>query len=494
MISDSTSPFALPPEKLAEHGIAPHEWDFVFRLAERRPDAVANRVLTRWQWVLLLVVLAGMALWLWTDRVPCLILVNGVMIAFYLTLTLYKLYLVHISLGQPHELRYDAEDLKALDDASLPVYTILVPLYHEKESLPRLVSGLERLDYPKSKLDVILLMEEDDSETQEAARNIGLPRYVRGVVVPDVHPKTKPKACNLGLAMARGEYLVIYDAEDRPEVDQLRKAVHGFREVDENVICLQAKLNFYNRSQNLLTRLFTTEYSMWFDLFLPGLSDMGAPIPLGGTSNHFRIDKLRELMGWDPFNVTEDCDLGLRIAAAGHRTMMLDTTTWEEACSSLYYWVKQRSRWTKGYVQTTLVALRHPVALSRKLGVVGMLSFVLMVGGTPVSILINPIYWALTLAWFVLRVQGLEVLFPFPIIVWGLLCLFVGNFIFVYACVVATYRRKYYELVKYAVLAPFYWLAMSVGGWKGVLQLITRPNYWEKTMHGLDLTQHDPKS
>ncbi len=409
------------------------------------------------------------------------------LIGFYLMLTLYKLYLIHVSLGVPHELRFQREDVDRLRDDDLPVYTILVPLYHEKASLPRLVKGLRRLDYPDDKLDVMLLLEEDDGETIAAARAMDLPDYIRILVVPDVPPKTKPKACNLGLAKARGEYVVIYDAEDRPEADQLKKAVLGFRQAPADVICLQAKLNFYNRKQNLLTRLFTTEYSMWFDLFLPGLSDIGAPIPLGGTSNHFRREKLRELMGWDAFNVTEDCDLGLRISMAGYQTMMLDTTTWEEACSSIYYWIKQRSRWTKGYVQTLLVALRHPVKLVRKLGGLGTLSFFLMVGGTPLGMLLNPFYWMLTLGWFVFRMEGLAALFPFPIILWGLLCLFAGNFVFVYACVVATYRRGYYDLVKYAMLAPLYWLLMSIGGWKGFLQLITRPSYWEKTKHGLDL-------
>jgi cellulose synthase/poly-beta-1,6-N-acetylglucosamine synthase-like glycosyltransferase len=289
--------------------------------------------------------------------------------------------------------------------------------------------------------------------------------------------------------MARGEYLVIFDAEDRPEPDQLKKAVLGFQRVPDDVVCLQARLNFYNRRQNLLTRLFTTEYSMWFDLFLPGLSDLRVPIPLGGTSNHFRAAKLRELLGWDPYNVTEDCDLGFRIALSGYQTVMLDTTTWEEACSSLPHWIRQRSRWTKGYIQTYLVAMRHPLRMIRRLGIGGMLAFQLMVGGTPLCLLINPVYWILTLGWFILRVQSVAVVFPFPVILWGLLCLFAANFVFIYACLVATYRRRYYGLVKYALLSPMYWLMMSIGGWKGFLQLVTRPSYWEKTRHGMDLME-----
>ena len=479
----------VPPEaeRVWKHGITLQEWSAAFRLVRERPDLSARTVLSAGQWATLGALLGVVAFGLWADPILCLTVLNGALIAFYLVLSAYKVYLIHVSLGRPQEMRFAPGDLASLADEDLPRYTVLVPLYREKESLPRLVRGLKSLDYPKDRLEVMLLLEEDDRETAEAVRTTVLPDFIRVITVPDLPPKTKPKACNVGLAKATGEYLVIYDAEDHPEPDQLKKAVLGFRRAPKEVVCLQARLNFYNRKQNLLTRLFTTEYSMWFDLFLPGLSDLGAPIPLGGTSNHFRTEKLRELMGWDPYNVTEDCDLGVRIAASGLRTMMLDTTTWEEACSNLYYWLKQRSRWTKGYIQTLLVALRHPVNLVRRLGVLGAMSFLLMVGGTPVNMLANPLYWLLTFGWFVFRVEALSVLFPFPIILWGLICLFAGNIVFVYACVVATYRRRYYELVKYAVLAPFYWFLMSLGGWKGFLQLITRPSYWEKTRHGLDL-------
>ena len=468
---------------------SPQEWEFVFRLPRENPDASAKRVLTNAQRVVLALLLVGAVVWLMLNYIVCLTIVNGLLIAFYLVLSAYKLYLMHLSLGVPREMRFTPDEVAALTPDELPVYSILVPLYHETESLQRLVNGLRALDYPPEKLDVLLLLEQDDRATVQAVNAMALPDFIRVVVVPDAQPKTKPKACNVGLAMARGECLVIYDAEDRPERDQLKKAVLGFRKLPDDVICLQAKLNFYNRRQNLLTRLFTTEYSVWFDLFLPGLSDLRAPIPLGGTSNHFRTAKLRALLGWDPFNVTEDCDLGLRISLAGMQTVMLDTTTWEEACSSLPHWIRQRSRWTKGYIQTYLVAMRHPLRLTRMLGIGGTLAFNLMVGGTPLCLLINPVYWILTLGWFAFQLQSVAAFFPFPIILWGLFCLFAANFVFIFACAVATYRRGYYGLVKYALLSPLYWLLMSIGAWKGFLQLITRPSYWEKTKHGLDLVK-----
>ena len=477
------------PHDAGFFGYEKPESDYTYKIFEETPNETAYIVLTRMQRLALVAALLGLLVWMWADHVFCLTVVNGIFTTFYLVVCVYKFYLIHVSLGTKKEMRFTEEEIAELRDDALPPYTILVPLYREKETLQRLVNGLEALDYPKDKLDAQLLLEEDDKDTIAAARAMDMPDFVRIIVTPDAQPKTKPKACNLGLSLAKGKYLVIYDAEDRPERDQLKKAVLGFQQSGPEVVCLQAKLNFYNQHQNLLTRWFTTDYSMWFDLFLPGLDHMDAPIPLGGTSNHFRVDKLRELRGWDPFNVTEDADLGVRIAKRQFVTKTIDSTTWEEACSVVGYWIRQRSRWTKGYVQTWLVHMRQPLALIQELGFGKWLSFQLMVGGTPFSLLINPLYWLLTVIWFVFRWEWLSQLFPFPIILGGLVCLFVGNFTFIFACMLAAYRRGYYDLVKYALIVPAYWFLMSIGAWKGFLQLITRPNYWEKTKHGFDLSE-----
>lgn len=461
----------------------------MLRLAQDHPDESAYRVLTGMQKAAIALLLAGCIAWLVWDRIFFLSVVNGVLTTFYLVLCAFKIYLIHLSLASKREMEFTPEEIASLRDDDLPVYSILIPLYRETETLPRLVEGLKNLDYPKDKLDVQLLLEEDDTATVAAVERMEMPDFLRAVVVPHSQPKTKPKACNLGLAHAKGKYLVIFDAEDKPEPDQLKKAVLGFRRCPDNVICLQAKLNFYNQRQNLLTKWFTTEYSMWFDLFLPGLDYLESPIPLGGTSNHFDTEKLRGLLGWDAFNVTEDCDLGIRIAKARYTTRTIDSTTWEEACSDLGYWIRQRSRWTKGYIQTYLVHWRHPLRLAGKLGLRKYLDFNLMIGGTPICLLINPVYWCLTVIWFVFRWEALGGLFPFPIILWALVCLFLGNFVFVYSCALAAYRRGYYDLVKYALIVPFYWVLMSLGAWKGFIQLIYKPTYWEKTKHGFDLVK-----
>ena len=474
-------------DKLEQFGISPEEWAETFRIVRERPQDCANVVLTRGQLVFFVFLLLAFEVWLVMDPLLSLTLLNGVLLTFYLVLVVYKLYLIHLSLGRPRDLDYTPEEIAALADDDLPVYTILVPMYHETESLPRMVEGLNGLDYPKDKLQVLFLLEEDDPATIDAVRAMTLPPFIEPIVVPDQLPKTKPKACNLGLVRTRGEFVVIYDAEDRPEPDQLKKAVLGFRQSGPEVVCIQARLNFYNQRQNWLTRLFTLEYSMWFDLFLPGMGDMRSPIPLGGTSNHFRTGSLRDLMGWDPYNVTEDCDLGIRLARDGYETRMLNSTTWEEACSDLGFWIRQRSRWVKGYVQTCLVSMRKPFAMTRRVGFGRALSFTLMVAGTPLCLLINPVYWVMTLLWFIFRWEDVSVLFPFPVILWGLVCLFAGNFIFIYSALLAAFRRGYYDLVKYALLVPLYWMLMSIGAWKGVLQLIFKPSYWEKTKHGFDL-------
>src|SRR3981081_2095520 len=211
---------------------------------------------------------------------------------------------------------------------------------------------LAALDYPAEKLEVLVLLEADDEETIAAARAARPPATVRLIVVPDAEPRTKPKACNVGLFLARGDLLVIYDAEDRPEPDQLRKAVAAFEEAGEKTVCVQARLRYWNVRTNLLTRMFGLEYGYWFGAMLPGLDRLRLPIPLGGTSHHFPVDAPRRLGGWDPHNVTEDADLGLRAAVEGYRVGVIDSDTDEEACAHVRPWLRHRSARARGKTQT----------------------------------------------------------------------------------------------------------------------------------------------
>jgi glycosyltransferase XagB len=342
---------------------------------------------------------------------------------------------------------------------------------------------------------VLLLLEEDDVETLAAVHAMVLPESFQVVVVPDSLPKTKPKACNYGLMLASGEYCVIFDTEDVPEPDQLKVAARTFRDSPRQIACLQAPLNFYNPRQNVLTRLFTAEYSMWFDLMLVGLQRLKGPIPLGGTSNHFRTDVLRGLGGWDPYNVTEDCDLGIRLYRQGFGTGMLDSTTYEEANANLNNWLRQRSRWIKGYMQTFLVHTRGAWRRGNKPDP-HFLTFVLVVGGKVVASFLNPLMWALTILYFAARSAvgpPIESVYPAPVFYGAVLTLLLGNGLVIYTFLLGSAHRGNWDLVKYGLLAPLYWLAMSVAAVKALWQLVRRPHYWEKTVHGLHLTADQPE-
>ncbi len=461
-------------------------------LLNRSPDESAYKVLSFPQKIVAIALATVTLVLLVYAPITTVIVLNVLSIAFYSSFSLYKFKLIYDALEHDLELPVSQEEIEALDERTLPVYTILVPLYREANVVLRLVSSLAQLDYPQSKLDVKLIVEEDDSETIEALAAARLPAHLKLVAVPDGLPKTKPKACNYGLIQAEGRYVVIYDAEDRPEPDQLKKAVIAFSKADERIVCIQCKLNYYNRNQNALTRWFTTEYSSWFDLFMPGLDAADSPIPLGGTSNHLIREKLIELGAWDPYNVTEDADLGIRLHKAGYKTAIIDSTTFEEANSDLYNWIRQRSRWVKGYIQTWLVHMRHPVSLWRRIGSRSFVSFQFVVAGTFVGFLLNPIYWALTTLWLASHAGVIRSLFPPLVYHSAAVGLLIGNFVFAYVNVVGSFRRGYYDLVKWSLFSPIYWALMSVGAYKGLFQLLYRPHYWEKTVHGLDVRGEQP--
>jgi cellulose synthase/poly-beta-1,6-N-acetylglucosamine synthase-like glycosyltransferase len=377
----------------------------------------------------------------------------------------------------------------------LPGYTVLVPLFREGRILPALVERLKHLDYPPEYLQVLLLIESDDDQTRSAADNYSFPSHIRSMLMPAGQPRTKPRALNIGLHAAEGEFLVVYDAEDQPEPDQLRKAVAAMRALPPEVVCLQARLNFYNRHQSALASLSAADYTLWYNQFLPGLTSgmtrPGSFVPLGGTSNHFRSDVLRKVGGWDPFNVTEDCDLGVRLGREKLKVAMLDSTTWEEAVPRTRPWVRQRSRWIKGYIQTYLVHMRRPMLLWKELGTRGFIDFQMLVGGSSLLLLINPLMWGLTAAYAGSKGTAagnfIQSLFPAPLYYPALLSFVAWNFILFYCCIYVTVRHNLIDLTRYALLTPVYWGLMSLGAWSGLVSLIRNPSYWAKTEHGVSL-------
>jgi glycosyltransferase XagB len=449
-----------------------------------------------------------------------LCITGGLLAIMYFAVIGFRAVVTFLSLLGFGQIRVKDRDITMMDHDELPIVTILVPLYKEANIAGKLIANLDRLDYPPDKLDVKVLLEADDSETQDAVSKMTLSDSYDVIIVPDGFPKTKPRACNWGLERAKGEFCVIYDAEDRPDRDQLMKVVYAFRQASDKVVCLQAKLNYYNSRQNILTRLFTIEYTTTFDLYLPGLQCMRMPIPLGGTSNHFRTSVLRELGGWDPFNVTEDCDLGVRIYKHGYRTRMIDSTTWEEANSEVWNWVRQRSRWVKGFFQTHLTHMRNPLKTLWQLNPWGFLGFLMCVGGSSLMMILNVVYWVVGGSYLYLVGRALadnytlkEVLsgpreqlaenIVWPMVyqgplqdpLWaGLSKVFFGvaivllfcNLLFVLMHALACVKRGFWRLLPWCLLMPFYWVLISIGAWKGFIQLLHNPFYWEKTIHGLD--------
>lgn len=464
-------------------------WQAVYRLAARSPRESAAQVFTPAQ-ILSIYILLVLFLWgLLNYPAPTLSLVMSIVNLFYVTAIGFKMLL---SLVGAVDRKHHAEpaEIASLTDDELPIYTILVPVYNEPEIVSMLIKGLGQLDYPHEKLDVLLLLEEKDRVTIEAAKAAHPPHYIRFIYIPDSQPKTKPKACNYGLAFAQGDYLTIYDAEDIPDPDQLKKAILAFRNGSPDLVCVQAALNYFNRDENFLTRMFTLEYSYWFDYLLPGLDSLRLPIPLGGTSNHFRTDRLLELGGWDPFNVTEDADLGIRASQRGYRVGVIDSTTYEEANCRLKNWIRQRSRWIKGYMQTWLVHNRDPWKSLKTLGLGNWLAYQFFIGGTIVCFLSNPILWLFFIYAAISRAPWLEQLFPGWILYISLFNLILGNSIGIYLNMIAVFRRKYYNLTLYALLNPIYWLLHSAASYMALWQLFTKPFYWEKTIHGLSKVGH----
>lgn len=405
---------------------------------------------------------------------------------FYLWSTIDRNFLVLRGLKSSALVHVSDEEAMSLTDEELPVYTVLLPVYDEPAIVSNLINGVGRLDYPSDKLEILLLVEEDDIATQTALFDADL-RSVRVVLVPHSLPKTKPKACNYGMSLPdlRGEMVTIYDAEDIPDPLQLRRAVAAFRRMPSEIGCLQARLAYFNERQNLLTRWFSLEYDQWFGIVLPAVEELRGVVPLGGTSNHMRTKVWREIGGWDEFNVTEDADLGVRLARHGYRTLILDSITLEEANSDVVNWIRQRSRWYKGYLQTMLVHLRSPVKLRDTIGIKATLRLINMTGGVPLTAAINLIFWFTMLVWVLGRPDFVAEVFPALTYYICLLLFIVGAPLSIFVGLVATQALGKPYLWWAALLAPLYWLLQSVAALKALYQLIFRPFFWEKTVHGL---------
>jgi glycosyltransferase XagB len=511
--------------------------------APLEPHLRADRVLSTWQRRCLILAAASLlgltVLRLETGLGPAVsIYAKGFLCALTIAnfaIIVYKARLMAKAFGYKPASPDDSQ-LREPPPKGWPTINVIVPMFHEGDLVLQVVQHLCALDYPRDRMFVRLAVEESDTRpgstlsalerggwgtddlrelvslpladdgnigsrvTAQDGTNPGillkLPENFRVVVCPRREPMGKPGACNHVLRTdAPGELTVVFDVEDIPDPLQLKKAAHAFATGRRRDVCYQAELQYHNVNTNRLTRLFSSEYAMHFGLMLKGLVSTGAPVPLGGTSNYLRTDALLALGGWDEFNVTEDATLGYTIARRGWRVSVLDSVTLEEANSQGRNWIRQRSRWIKGYTQTWLVHMRNPWRLWRDLGTRGFWSFQLTVGFATISTLLNPVLWALTAFYFGARLAGLhgatewvQSLFPAPVFYAGVLSMVLGNLLVVYFHLAGCMLRRLDQALLTVVLLPLYWWMMFWAACWAFAELVReRKRFeWAHTIHGLD--------
>ncbi len=384
------------------------------------------------------------------------------------------------------EIQYNSDEF--------PIYSILLPvLTEDKQVLEQLFEAIYNLNYPKDKLQILLLVEEIDSKTINYVKQIESNLNYQLIIIPDFQPRTKAKACNYALNFVKGEYVVIFDADDIPSPDQLMIAIERFKIQKDNgkLACLQAKLNYYNADENLLTRLFSLEYAVLFDKILPSLSRGCYPLPLGGTSNHLRADVLKQLKGWDIYNLAEDAEIGIRLAINGYKTETIDSHTAEESPVTIWAWIKQRSRWLKGFIQTYLLYLQRCNNLTDKIGAKkSFISMHFMIGLSTLSLIVTPFmiaFGGLLISGytsidnetndFILGFSGVSAgLWIMSTIYQSVKTIKSSNFL------------KAFSPIKKIILIlafPPYFILHTVAALYAVFDLIRRPFYWSKTKHGI---------
>ena len=380
-------------------------------------------------------------------------------------------------------LRVPASD-NGTSGAPPQIVSLIVALYREGDIAARLVRRLARIDYPPDLLDVILAVEAHDHLTRDALAAAELPPWMRVIVVPEGQVKTKPRALNHALTFVRGAIVGVYDAEDAPDPDQIRQVVDHFHRAGPKVACLQGVLDYYNPRTNWLSRCFTIEYASWFRLILPGIARLGLVVPLGGTTLFFRRSVLETLGGWDAHNVTEDADLGVRLARHGYRTEIIATVTEEEANCRALPWVKQRSRWIKGYMMTWAVHMRAPRLLWRQLGPKAFFGFQIMFIGTIAQFLVAPLLWSFILIAFSFD-HPLYAFLPSWALFAMVLTFALTEAVNLALGIIAVRRTRHRLSALWVPTMTLYFPLATLAAYKALLELVTKPFYWDKTTHGL---------
>jgi len=447
-------------------------------LFERGPEFSARVVLNAWQGAVCGALMVALPLAFISDPAGSLLAIHYVSTFFFLACV--GLRFAAIASAFPRR----TNAVVSLPYGRKPVYSVLVALYKEADIVPGLLAALDRIVWPRSRLQVMLVCERDDRETIEAIRRAGAPPHVEIVEVPFSLPRTKPKALSYAMALARGDLIVLYDAEDEPHPNQLVEAWQKFSRSPPGMACLQAPLEIIDSGGGFLSRMFAFEYRALFGGLLPWLARHGCLLPLGGTSNHFRRTALEKVGGWDPFNVTEDADLGVRLARFGYRTEMLSLPTREPPPPDLAAWLPQRTRWLKGWLQTWLVHMRQPLRLARELGPNSFIAAQILFAGMVVSALVHPLL-VVTLLTIVLYLaaggipaESQSVLLLIDVV--NIACGYASFLLLGRQTLRASERRGFWKIV---VFTPAYWLMVSYAAWRALIELWRRPHHWNKTPH-----------
>ena len=406
------------------------------------------------------------------------------LVGLHVTFSFFFLSCVVLRLLAIRRVRPRAPFIAALRPDEMPRYSVLVALYREAEIVPELLVALGKLVWPRGKLEIKLVCEADDRSTIDAIRAQELRPLVEIIEVPKSNPRTKPKALAYALQMTSGDFVAVYDAEDRPHPMQLVEAWQRFQGTAPGLACVQAPLAISNQRRSMLARMFAFEYSGLFKGMLPFLSHNELVLPLGGTSNHFRRDILDKIGGWDPFNVTEDADLGLRLKRFGYRTDTISLPTYEIGPETLAEWIPQRTRWFKGWIQTWLVHMRDPRRLLGELGLASFLVSQILFAGLIVSALVHPLLLVSLAFLLVDLVRGHE----FSVVQSTLLGIDLANVTLGYLAFLLLGRstlagRERRDMLRIVLFTPVYWMLLSIAAWRAVWQLKRDPYLWEKTPH-----------
>lgn len=381
----------------------------------------------------------------------------------------------------------------------LPSISILIPAYREELVLGNCISRIFESDYPTELLDVIILTERDDQGTMAIAHELSKKYGIKHVQVEEsTEPKGKPRALNFGLRHVRGDIVGVIDAEDII-------AKELFREValmmSSGYDAVQGVLDMVNDRDGYMNMHLRAEYRYWYHTYLPALQYSNFPIPLGGTTNFFRRSVLKDLEGWDPYNVTEDFELGLRlynerkrvgniydmlkdrraqsIFRNNYKFSLLESVTQEESPTTMSGWLRQRTRWQRGKIQTfRKIAKKPPQAATSKLHSI-MMSLIPHLG--PINL--TGIAYSLYIFFSGISIPVyLYYIFGFNMSMIAFYC--VANAYSYFNVVGRTRNRRFLGAIFIGITTLVYWVMQWMADVRAIKhEYIGSKVFWEKTDH-----------